>query len=183
MTESPFSVEKDIPGMFIEFIKRYRAMEQGPFAGGQLLINQVATSWQRSHLHDQWKSKKKNFGDFFLNLDSELQIKFLQRFGINDNEDQAYLDLVENKPVAALWACTPIKHQLLRNLLLFFCNHGINHQVTPAISLDKLPAKTKRFGNSKNWGDYILSLAPDKQAFLLGQISAHYELKLKEVQS
>lgn len=180
---TPFTAEKDIPGMFLQFIQCYRMMEKAPLAAGYEVILKVVPRWQADHLCDHWRGKRKDFASFFLNLGTSNQIKFQQKFGITDHEDQAYFNLVEKDEIAALFAAAPIKNQLLHNMMLFFNNHGIDEKPTSKITLKNLPPKSKRFGNSKNWGDYILSLEPDYQALVLGMISAHYELKLKEVKS
>ncbi|WP_236648919.1 hypothetical protein [Spirosoma sp. 209] len=75
----------------------------------------------------------------------------------------------------------PAKALQLHQLLKFFENHGINPQLTRQIALTELPDSDKRFGNSANWGDYILSLSdpePLLRQLIVYEDEAGYDLEI-----
>lgn len=95
----------------------------------------------------------------FLNLSHFRQIYLLHLWTIRDWQDEEYLGTALRNPFFRIAGRPPAKALQLHQLIKFFENHGINAQLTPQITLTELPEEDKCFGNSANWGDYILSLA------------------------
>jgi hypothetical protein len=153
----------------LKFIERYRALEKATYQEGYNLIYRLGLNVSTyQHLCDHWKGKKKHFANFFLNLGHETQIKLIQQWGFVDPADEAYLSRKEDNPVSVLFTDPPATVKAFHKLLLFFNNHGIesfntytahySQREIPGFTLTVLPPEKKRFGNSANWGDYILSL-------------------------
>jgi hypothetical protein len=167
----------------LHFIQKYRSLEKASLQEGYVLIRKLELHHsQIQHLCDQWRWKKKNFGEFFLNLSYRTQIGILHLWNIIDTADQEYLLVDEIKdPAVYLFGDPPATVKALHELMIFFNNHGIesfeertsldrnNNDVTvPGLTLNVLPHPKKRYGNSSNWGDYIEALEdPD---FVLRQI-------------
>ncbi|SFE88403.1 hypothetical protein [Spirosoma endophyticum] len=163
----------------LHFIRNYRRLEQMPLEDGFAELACVAKSDQageekrlRQHFRDHWYSKEKAFGRFYLNLPHYRQIYLLHQWDLLHYEDKAYLWECERDGRFALMAQAPVLAGQLHRLILFFENHGINRQVAAGVELESLPTEfDRRFGNSANWGDYILSLAEPKD--LLKQLIDH----------
>ena len=152
----------------IHFIQCYRRLEQLPLEDGFAELRCLTESGKdvgdlslQQHFRNHWFSKDRAFGQFYLNLPHYRQIYLLHHWGIEGAEDTMYLfDSIRN-PAFALMEKPPVIVWQLHELVKFFENHGINEQLTPNIRLAVLPDEMdKRFGNTANWGDYILSL-PD----------------------
>lgn len=148
---------KITPGMVIRFIKSYRNLEKASLSEGYRIIRQVIhdDSILASHLCDHWRWKKKGFGHFFLNLDDDVMTRIVTSWSIPNDYKIIFL---------------------LRHFVKYFENNGIDEDL-PSIKetgIKKLPAVKKCFGNSKNWGDFILSLQPEKQKELLQWILNNY---------
>lgn len=166
----------------IHFIQCYRRLEQMPLEDGFAELRCLTESDNETrsdlllqqHFRNQWFSKERAFGRFYLNLPHYRQIYLLHHWGIQGAEDSIYLfDSVRN-PAFALMEKPPAVVWQLQELVKFFENHGINEQLTPSIRLAILPHDVnKRFGNAANWGDYILSLPDPKSVLspLLARIS------------
>ena len=135
-------------------------MEKASLNTGYLLIAKTIAVDDNSlydHLCSHWRSKKKAFVEFFLNLSSRNQIKILHYWGIVDPDDTEYLQIDEyEKPELYLFGDSPKTRELLHNLLLFFLNHGLSERPDHGLHLDNIPKK-KTYGNSANWGDYVLN--------------------------
>ncbi len=90
--------------------------------------------------------------------------------GTSDTTIDNYIKLKEEDPIRALWMDAPQLVSRYHELLKFFYNHGINEEPAPGINLTNIPSPEKQYGNSANWGDYILSLSQDKQEIVLSAI-------------
>ncbi|RIV17461.1 hypothetical protein DYU11_31915 [Fibrisoma montanum] len=165
----------------LHFIRAYRTLEQMPLEDGFAHLRAIspvvlgedenAMKDLRQHFRNQWYSKERHFGLFYLNLPHYRQINLLHFWGIRDWQDEEYVGTALRNPVFRLAGRPPAKALQLHQLLKFFENYGINAQPSNHIKLDELPAEDKRFGNSANWGDYILSLIDPE--LLLRQLIKH----------
>ena len=165
----------------LHFIRSYRALEQMPLEDGFAQLRAISPiipgddaaelKELRQHFRNQWYSKDRHFGQFYLNLSHYRQIYLLHRWGIRDWQDEEYLGTALRNPFFRIAGRPPAKALQLHQLLKFFENYGINPQLTADITLTELPEEDKCFGNSANWGDYILSLTNPEQ--LLRQLIDH----------
>lgn len=155
-------------------------MEKATLDIGYYIIRKVyAEKHFKDHLCDHWRGKKKCFSSFYLNLGTESQIMLLHYFGIKSEEDAKYLKMTEQDERSALFLDAPPVARTLHNLLLFFHNHGMNEgKIREGIYLKTVPkVQKKRYGNSANWGDFILSLPIDEQQELIDSITINYQYK------
>lgn len=158
----------------LHFIRCYRRLEQMPLEDGFAELRCVATSDDkkeeqrlRNHFRAHWYSKERAFGRFYLNLPHYRQIYLLHQWDIKNYEDAMYLLECSRDSRFALMGPPPATTRQLHELVKFFENHSIGHEPSSDVFLSDLPDDSdKRFGNSANWGDYVLSL-PDPQAVLL----------------
>lgn len=153
----------------LTFIKAYRAMEEGSLSANKKLIKSVVDAREFKHLFNSWAGRENDFSSFFLNLSYRTQANFLQRFGIDVPGYQDYVCELESSPAAYAYATPPLLVSQLHELLKFFYNNGIHENAVPGIKLYYLPIEC--FGNSKNWGNYILSLSMPDQLAILKQIA------------
>lgn len=152
----------------LQFIRSYRTLEQMPLEDGFAHLRAVSPiipgddeaelNRLRQHFRNQWYDKNRQFGQFYLNLSHYRQLYLLHLWTVHDWQDEEYLGTAMRNPFFRLAGRPPAKALQLHQLIKFFENHGINQQLTPEITLTELPQEDKRFGNSANWGDYILSL-------------------------
>ncbi len=161
---------KPIPAEeILHFIRAYRTLEQMPLEDGFAQLRTISPVLPnddeaelkelRQHFRNQWYTKERHFGMFYLNLSHYRQLYLLHMWNICDWQDEEYLSTALQNPFFRIVGRPPAKALQLHQLIKFFENHGINSQLTPQITLTELPEDDKRFGNSANWGDYILSLA------------------------
>lgn len=159
----------------IKFINAYRTFEKIAYTHSDNKIR-IAIKNERmaEHLVSSWHSRKKDFSSFYLNLGHTTQNEFLSYWGIAVDGAGEYAYENENNPMTALWLSPPPTTEWLHELMKIFYNHGINKHFLVVVGdekftteLPKLPSKNKRFGNSKNWGDYILSLPSADQKQVL----------------
>lgn len=157
----------------LHFIKQYRALEMSSLQDGFDFIERVLARGDKklySHLCDHWQSKEKRFGSFYLNLSYQSQIRILRSWGILDPDDLIYLSLDEDdtyfKPV-------PVTAKAIHTIMLYFLNHGIDEEPSKGIALTHIPAFENCFGNSENWGNYVLN-HPQPES-ILDQILKYYE--------
>jgi hypothetical protein len=168
----------------IHFISSYRKFEKAPLKEGYTLIKKLFPEHLHDHICSHWRNKERCFSSFFLNLSHRNMLLFLHEWGIKSEEDNKYIKERDTDPMNTVFLKPPSVVNTLRLIVLFFNNHGIadiyerdeNDKSIIAIKLSRLPRSDKRFGNSKNWGDYILSLPAPEQADLLKKIIA-YQLK------
>jgi hypothetical protein len=153
----------------IAFIKAYREMEQRSLAANKKFIKTVIEAHQFEHLFESWAGRENDFGSYFLNLSHKNQGAFLLKFGIEVPSYQEYLTEIENIPQAYAYATPPLIITQLHELLKFFYNNGIHEKAVPEIEIYHLPENC--YGNSTNWGNYILSLAMPDQLAILKQIA------------
>ncbi|WP_019990959.1 hypothetical protein [Rudanella lutea] len=164
-----------------QFIQCYRALEQMPLEDGFAHLRAIspvvlgedeqAMKDLCQHFRNHWYSKQRHFGSFYLNLPHYRQINLLHFWDIRDWQDEEYVGTALRNLVFRLTGRPPAKALQLHQLLKFFENYGINEQLTEQIRLTELPDEDKRFGNSANWGDYILSLTNPEP--LLRQLIEH----------
>ena len=165
----------------IRFIQLYRRLEQMPLEDGFAHLRAISPVLPgdddtdlkelRQHFRNQWYSKERHFGLFFLNLSHYRQIYLLQLWNIRDWQDEEYLGTAQVNTFFRVAGRPPDKALQLHQLLKFFENHGISQQLTSHITLNDLPEPEKRYGDSANWGDYILSLTDPEP--LLRQLIAY----------
>ncbi len=152
----------------LHFIGSYCQLEELPLEDGFALLrtitpkvlgeNEQELKGLRQHFRNQWYSKERQFGQFYLNLSHYRQVYLLNYWGIQDWQDEEYLGTCLRNPFVRVAGRPPAKALQLHQLLKFFENHGINQQLTQQITLTELPPDEKRFGNATNWGNYILAL-------------------------
>ncbi|WP_025146070.1 hypothetical protein [Pedobacter jeongneungensis] len=147
------------------FIKKYREMEIASLAKNKKALSSILPSDKFKHLFNSWSGRENNFGSFFLNLEYELQGLFLVHWGIPINGYNEYLTEIDSHPYASIYSHPPMFISWIDALMLFFNNHGIDEQVIPDFRMPFLP--DKRYGNSANWGSYIMSLTLDNQLDVL----------------
>jgi len=155
-------------------------MEKGTLAMAKEIIFKLPDEEVHDHLFRAWKGKEKNFGDWFLNLSHSTQASLIRIFGqgIDDSSIDNYIKLKNEDPMRALWMDAPPLVSRYHELLKFFYNHGINEKPAPGINLTNIPSPAKQYGNSANWGDYILSLTRDKQEIVLSAIINRSQLAI-----
>ena len=165
----------------LHFIRSYRRLEQAHLEDGFAELacvsadpNEEEQKRLRKHFRDHWYSKERAFGRFYLNLPHYRQIYLLHQWNIRDYEDDTYLWECRRDGRFALISSPPTTARQLHRLVLYFENHGINLQPSPDVTLPVVPdVFEKRFGNSSNWGDYILALPEPEPVLtqLLGRSS------------
>lgn len=168
-------VSNESTELILRFIRNYRALENSTYAEGFNFFRKFIDASGQSHLYEHlcshWKGKRKDFGSFFMNLDTPNQIRILHLWGIHDPGDQAYLSL-DADPITFLVAQPPATISKLVKILIFFNNHGIEsfppYASLPGLHLTVLPQAKRRYGNTANWGHYILSLVSPE--YVLDQI-------------
>ena len=168
----------------LHFIRFYRQLEQLPLEDGFALLrtitpevlgdNEKELKELRQHFRNQWYSKERGFGQFYLNLSHYRQVYLLNFWQIQDWQDEEYLGTCLRNPFVRVAGRPPAKAFQLHQLLKYMENHGINPQLTDEITLTDLPEMKKRFGNSANWGDYILAMS-DPEPMLRHLISYESE--------
>lgn len=158
----------------VTFIKEYRIIEKADAAMGQELMEYVLPGHpQKDHLGDSWLIKKNDWGRFYLNLSHAMQYEFLKFWGLQSFEGDNYAADVKLNPMKMLFAPLPPVIYWPHQLLVFFNNHGISEMPAKGVKLSNLPPDEQCFGNSANWGDYILSLSTAEQERVLNEIAAY----------
>ena len=114
-----------------------------------------------NHLCDHWKGKKKDFASWYLNLGTQTQIFILHALGIVSNQDEEWLSEFKRDEMTAMFMNAPDVAGSLNSLILFFNNNSIDagtfeyHNI-PTTGVNFPTQLKKRYGNSANWGDFIL---------------------------
>lgn len=152
----------------LTFINSYRELEKSSTRKANDIIKEVFTITSDSlqiyfHLCDSFAEKNKSFGQFFLNLEYIRIIYAVRSWGIIDPLDEQYVkNCNEDMHFEFLNEPTGVSHAI-RLMILFFANRGIDSNPIPGMYLENLPTQQKmRYGNTANWGDYVLSLTnPD----------------------
>jgi len=156
----------------IEFITTYRRMEKQSYAEGFDTIGKCVKAHQRTHLCGSWQGRKRDFGSFFLNLSCASQGAFIEHWGIKIEGYREYCQSVSDHPGAAFFLDPPPMIHWLRELMKFFNNHSVTDECAPGIRLNPQPPKRDQFGNSANWGKYILKLKRIDAVKLLESLEA-----------
>ena len=158
----------------LQFISSFVKMEKASLVKVKKFLKEILTPRKFEHLYNSWESRydKDNkvgqFGSFFTNIEHKTQALFLRGWGLVVPNYEEYLSNLEINPIASLITTPPLIIERLHYLLVFFLNHGINDQVN-GYSLINLPEE--RYGNSYNWGIYILSLNKLEQFRLLSHLA------------
>ncbi|GLU56443.1 hypothetical protein Dfri01_59040 [Dyadobacter frigoris] len=151
------------------FIEKYRKMELADNKSNEHFIKKVvSTDWIAEHLCDAWRQKRNDFGDFFLNLDDSIQGDFIEAWGISVPGLKSYKDELEDNPEYGWDNQPPEMIFWLFGLVKYFYNNGIGGRKDVILPVE--PPEDKRFGNSTNWGDYILSMSGYGRDMVLHQI-------------
>lgn len=160
------------------FIRQYRKMEDGDDAANRSIILRNVPEHVADHLWSSWKGRGNDFGDFFLNLDHATQANFIESWGIPVPELEQYKADLKRDPIAALFLDPPPMVHWLHELLKFFYNHGIMNKCASGVYLKTIPDNTeKRYGNSRNWADYILALDEAERISVLSAIESYSTVK------
>lgn len=160
----------------LRFISSYIAMESTTLAQSKKHLKSILPPHKLNHLTNSWvgryddDNKVGDFGSFYTNIEHKTQALFLLNWGLEIPDLENYLKEINSGPIASISTTPPILLERLHFLLVFFNNNGIN-SVVDGYSLIDLPKE--RFGNSYNWGNYILSLNKLEQFKLLSHISAY----------
>ena len=154
------------------FLQAYRNFENTDTDTNEKFIKSIISpDWIAEHLCNSWGGRKNDFGDFFLNLDPVIQGDFISSWGIHVDGLQRYREAQHNDPAASLFQPAPAKIIWLNGLVKYFYNNGIGGRRD--LILPNLPSFEKRYGNSTNWGNYILSLSTDDRELVLQQLYGH----------
>lgn len=157
-----------------KFINAYREVEKGAPKLAEDIINYLEKHTPTAqHLCSSWRGRKQDWGSFYLNLSHEFQYKILKFWGMAEPAGEEYAHQVEKNPAKMLFADVPDSIKWPHELLKFFNNHGIDKIPETGITLSSLPPDDRRYGNSANWGDYVLSLPAEERELLLHQIAAY----------
>ena len=157
-----------------KFITAYRQVEKGTPKIGEDVINYLEKHKPTAqHLCSSWRGRKQDWGSFYLNLSHDFQYKILKFWGMGEPEGEEYAQQVQKNPAKMLFADVPDGIMWPHELLKFFNNHGIQEKPEIGITLTQLPADDRCFGNSANWGDYILSLPGTERERVLQLIAAY----------
>ena len=160
------------------FIHEYRNMENSDIETNNRFIKRViCPDWVADHLCDSWAGRNNDFGDFYLNLDHTIQGDFIEAWGIQVEGLKEYKDKQAADPMFSLFAPAPKTVTWLHGLIKYFYNNGIGGRKD--LILSNLPAQDKRYGNSTNWGSYILSLSSEGRELVLRQLYSHITSKSK----
>lgn len=163
----------------IIFIKTYRIFEKSSLKFGKDTIKTVVKDdYTAKHLCNSWAGREKNFGSFFLNLDHSTQGDFIEFFGISVAGLKEYTAKKEENPVATLWLSAPPTVEWLHELLKYFNNHSVDSFEN--LLLPNTNYQGDRYGNSTNWGIYILSLQEENKYRVLSQL---YDILTKSAET
>lgn len=166
----------------LQFISSYVAMEKSSLPKVKKFLKGILPPHKFEHLFDSWagrydeENKVGQFGSFFLNIEHKTQALFLVEWGLELPNLENYIQILDSSPIASLTATPPLIIERLHYLLVFFLNHGINEEVN-GYSLINLPKE--RYGNSYNWGNYILSLNKLEQFRLLSHFSTYVNEQIR----
>ncbi|MBE8969931.1 hypothetical protein IQ277_28030 [Nostocales cyanobacterium LEGE 12452] len=145
-------------------------MENASLTVGKKLIRAVIDDAHKAeHLCDSWAGRNGDFGSFFLNLSHETQGFFIEYWGVPIPALAEYSRQKEENPISVLFGGEPGEVTWIHKLMQYFNNHGIGDY--KHILLPSLPVE--RYGNSKNWGNYILGLSPEGRDLVISQQYAH----------
>lgn len=115
---------------------------------------------------DKWHHNRKDFGSFYLGSLSYMDaLRLLRFYGITDAADQDYITACKLDHTYEFLNPPPPTTEMFHKMMLFFNNHGISHTPIPGMHLETIADPKNRFGNSKNWGKYILGLKNPDQFF------------------
>jgi hypothetical protein len=160
-TTNQSSLSKVSAEVIFRFIKLYKGMESVPLKDGyawiKLAIGRNPEKFHLvSHLCDHWRWKNRCFGEFWMNLDVEIQILFLQCWNFNVEGADTYLEQLRSNPISALFIPHPPLVKALHDVVMYFENHPIENHPTPDLTLTWLPPADKQYGSASNWGSYLL---------------------------
>lgn len=169
------ALERPATQTLLNFIRAYRLLERSSYESSKLIFKKAfyPTSFETKdvkqkvkYIHDQWRVKEKGFGQFFLNkLSRSKMINLLNYWGITDSADTDYLQGCASSAIYYIQNSEPDTCKQIFRMVLFFENHGIDENPIEGMNLTNLPDAKRRFGNSSNWADYILTLADPDQFF------------------
>ena len=160
----------------LQFISSYMDMEKFTLPKTKKYLKDILPPRKFEHLNDSWygrydkENKVGQFGSFFTNIEHKTQALFIKSWGLEIPNFNEYLEEINSGPIASITTTPPVIIERLHYLLVFFLNHGINETVN-GYSLVDLPIE--RYGNSHNWGNYILSLSKLEQFRLLSHIAKY----------
>lgn len=160
----------------LQFISSYVAMEKSSLPKVKTFLKDILPARKFDHLYSSWagrydkESKVGQFGSFFTNIEHKTQALFIMNWGLEVPNYEEYLMNLESSPIASITTTPPVIVERLHYLLVFFLNHGINEEVNGYLLTD-LPKQ--RYGNSYNWGNYILSLNKLEQFRLLSYLATY----------
>ncbi|MEZ0612332.1 hypothetical protein ACAW74_27735 [Fibrella sp. WM1] len=162
----------------LHFIRCYRRLEQLPLEDGFAELACVSTDPDeaseqqlRKHFRAHWYSKERAFGRFYLNLPHYRQLYLLHHWEIVHYEDATYLWECQRDSRYALVGPPPLLVRQIHELALYFENHGISLQPSLDVTLPSLPQNfALRFGNTANWGDYLLALPEPEAEAVISQM-------------
>lgn len=167
----------------LQFISSYVAMEKSSLTKVKKLLKDILPARKVDHLYSSWVGRYDDnvgqFGSFFTNIEHKTQALFLINWGLDVPNFEEYQTTLESSPIASITTNPPLIIERLHYLLVFFLNHGID-KVVNGYSLIDLP--NERYGNSYNWGKYILSLNTLEQFRLLSHLATYcfQEIDLSE---
>lgn len=151
----------------LRLIIKYRDLENAPLSRAYLLIREVAPKDIAAHVRDKWHHHQKDFASFYLNLDYGLQLRFLNFWGVADLADFDFVRRKRENPRETLFEEPSGFLSTAKRVLLYFNNAGIGDS-NDKVRHYYLPEN--RYGNSANWGKYLLSLNMAEQVRIIMEI-------------
>lgn len=158
----------------IRFMGLYRKLEKAAQTTAHNFIKHVSINeYTANHFIRSWNGRKNDFGDFYLNLSWLMQYRILKFWELADSAGDKYAAALLENNIATLFLDPPQCVMWPSELLKFFYNHGIMEECERGVYLTHMPVSEKRYGNSSNWADYIISLPLDEKKKLLKQITEY----------
>jgi len=156
-----------------EVVPRYLALSELSLEDGYEVFNQAFSPTARrpgsaqllNHLKDQWYSKERDFGMFYLNLDFQHQRMLLEYWDIcvgtdpYSDDEQRFLAILNGDDFLDVHC---FETEMLHRFLLMAVNNSLNlvHSLEQGEILQQHFERSQldTYGNSYNWGKFYLSL-------------------------
>ena len=201
-------IKPDITDAHIEaceaFIQRFTYIESVLTKPNALEYLRAQQKGKIKAVRDQWDyiirqfmDRDRNFGSMFLSLDNHHQLLIIMTWGVFPDQFttfQEYKRLIEDNDLAACFDAPPVPMQIIHNMVLFFCNHGISYNVAPGIGFQNIPpdsptksfTNSKCYGNTKNWAAHLVKYKalckydPAEYTKTMQALLSHYEIRVKQ---
>lgn len=160
----------------IHFIEKYREFEDYTLSQGDQFITRVLIladdARQINHVCGKWRGYKKDFCSLFFGTGYDFHFACFRLWNIGMPGFKEFLDIDERD---RLFESPPLPYEYYRLLLLYFNNHAISDDFPGGYKPVKLPSFKQCYGNSKNWGKFILSRPKAEQKEIISDILTNYK--------